>query len=298
MIMAEWIQIGEDIVGNGRPTYVIGEIGINHNGDIGVAKKLIDVAALAGAQAVKFQKRTPHISTPEDMKHTRRETPWGEMSYLEYRYKVEFEREQYAEIAAYAVGQGIDWFASPWDIPSVQFLEDMDVSTHKVASASVTDIPLLRELASTGKPIILSTGMSTMEQIDSAVEVLGTDRLVILHSTSTYPLPPEEANLNMIPVLAARYRVPVGYSGHERGLQISVAAVTLGACAVERHITLDRAMWGSDQAASLEPHGFMSLVRDIRVIEKAMGDGVKRVMPGEVAQMKRLRRDPSVAVPV
>lgn len=298
MIMAEWIQIGEEIVGHGRPTYVIGEIGINHNGDINVARKLIDVAALAGAQAVKFQKRTPHISTPEDMKYTRRETPWGEMSYLDYRYKVEFEREQYTEIAAYAASQGIDWFASPWDIPSVQFLEDMGVSTHKVASASVTDIPLLRELASTGKPIILSTGMSTMEQIDRAVEVLGTDQLVILHSTSTYPLPAEEANLNMIPVLSARYRVPVGYSGHERGLQISIAAVTLGACAVERHITLDRAMWGSDQAASLEPHGFMSLVRDIRVIEKAMGDGVKRVMPGEVSQMKRLRRGPDASVPV
>ena len=294
--MAEWIQIGEEIVGHGRPTYVVGEIGINHNGDLGVAKKLIDVAALAGAQAVKFQKRTPDISTPEDMKHTRRETPWGEMSYLEYRYRVEFEREQYAEIAAYASSQGVDWFASPWDIPSVEFLESMGVSTHKVASASVTDLPLLRELASTGKPIILSTGMSTMEQIDRAVEVLGTDRLVIMHATSTYPLPPEEANLLMIPVLAARYRVPIGYSGHERGLQISIAAVALGAVAVERHITLDRTMWGSDQAASLEPHGFMSLVRDVRVIEKALGDGVKRVMPGELKPMQRLRRDPDTTV--
>jgi len=290
--MPEWVQIGNEIVGYRRPVYMIGEIGINHNGDVEVAKKLIDVAALAGAQAVKFQKRTPDIATPEDMKNTRRETPWGEMSYLEYRYRVEFEREQYAEIAAYAAGRGVSWFASPWDVPSVGFLEEMGVSTHKVASASVTDLELLRELASTGKPIILSTGMSTFEQIDRAVEVLGTDRLVILHATSTYPLPAEEANLRMIPVLAERYGVPVGYSGHERGLQISVAAVALGAVAVERHITLDRAMWGSDQAASLEPHGFMNLVRDIRVVEKAMGDGVKRVMPGEVAQMKRLRRTP------
>lgn len=294
--MAEWIQIGEEIVGHGRPTYVIGEIGINHNGDLDVAKKLIDVAALAGAQAVKFQKRTPHISTPEDMKDTRRETPWGEMSYLDYRYRVEFEREQYAEIAAYAASQRVDWFASPWDIPSVEFLESMGVSTHKVASASVTDLPLLRELAATGKPVILSTGMSTMEQIDRAVETLGTDNLVIMHATSTYPLPPDEANLNMIPVLAARYRVPIGYSGHERGLQISVAAVALGAVAVERHITLDRTMWGSDQAASLEPHGFMSLTRDIRIIEKAMGDGIKRVMPGELKPMQRLRRDPDSTV--
>ncbi|MBC7632397.1 N-acetylneuraminate synthase family protein [Aeromicrobium sp.] len=294
--MSKWVQIGDEIVGAGRPTYVIGEIGINHNGDVAVAKKLIDVAALAGAQAVKFQKRTPAISTPSDMKNTRRETPWGEMSYLEYRYKVELEREQYAEIAAHALTQGVDWFASPWDVPSVEFLEEMGVSTHKVASASVTDIPLLRAMAATGKPIILSTGMSTIEQIDRAIEVHGTNNLVILHATSTYPLPPEEANLHMIPVLSARYRVPVGYSGHERGLQISVAAVTLGATAVERHITLDRSMWGSDQAASLEPHGFMSLVRDIRVIEKALGDGVKRVMPGEFAQMKRLRREPDSTV--
>jgi N-acetylneuraminate synthase len=294
--MAEWVQIGDEIVGHGRPTYVIGEIGINHNGDVGIAKKLIDVAALAGAQAVKFQKRTPAISTPSDMKDTRRETPWGEMSYLEYRYRVELEREQYGEIAAHAAAQGVDWFASPWDVPSVGFLEEMGVSTHKVASASVTDLELLRELAGTGKPIIVSTGMSTIEQIDRAVEVLGTDRLVMLHATSTYPLPPEEANLHMIPVLSARYRVPVGYSGHELGLQISVAAVALGAMAVERHITLDRSMWGSDQAASLEPHGFMSLVRDIRVVEQALGDGVKRVMPGEHAQMKRLRRDPDATV--
>jgi N-acetylneuraminate synthase len=290
MTMTEWVQIGDEIVGHGRPTYVIGEIGINHNGDVAVAKKLIDVAALAGAQAVKFQKRTPAISTPADMKATRRETPWGEMSYLEYRYRVEFEREQYAEIAAHAMAQGVDWFASPWDVPSVEFLEEMGVATHKVASASVTDLPLLRALAATGKPIILSTGMSTIEQIDTAVEILGTDRLVMLHATSTYPLPPDEANLHMIPVLSARYRVPIGYSGHERGQQISVAAVALGATAVERHITLDRAMWGSDQAASLEPHAFMDLVRDIRVVEKALGDGVKRVMPGEHAQLKRLRR--------
>lgn len=291
--MTEWVKIGEDIVGTKQPTYVIGEIGINHNGDIDVVKKLIDVAALAGAQAVKFQKRTPAISTPEDMKHTRRETPWGEMSYLEYRYKVEFEQEKYTEIADYAFDKGVDWFASPWDVPSVGFLEEMGVSTHKVASASVTDLDLLRELALTGKPIILSTGMSTIEEIDQAVEILGTERLVIMHATSTYPLPPEEANLLMIPVLAGRYHVPIGYSGHERGLQISLAAVALGAAAVERHITLDRTMWGSDQAASLEPHGFMSLTRDIRILEQALGDGVKRVMPGEEAQIKRLRRTPA-----
>ena len=291
--MAEWQQIGDEIVGPKRPTYVIGEIGINHNGDLEVAKKLIDVAALAGAQAVKFQKRTPEISTPPAMRDTIRDTPWGQMTYLDYRYKVEFEKDQYLEIAEYAHSKGVEWFASPWDVPSVDFLEDLGVVTHKVASASVTDIELLQALAATGKPIILSTSMSTLEQIDRAVEVLSTDRLVLMHATSTYPLPAQEANLRMIHTLQQRYGVPVGYSGHEPGLQISLAAVAMGACTVERHITLDRTMWGSDQAASLEPHGFMSLVRDIRILEMAFGDGVKRIMPGEEAPMKRLRREPA-----
>jgi N-acetylneuraminate synthase len=288
--MTDEVRIGRHTVGDGHPVYVIAEIGLNHNGDVEIAKKLIDVASLAGAQAVKFQKRTPAISTPEHMKQVPRETPWGTMTYLEYRYRVEFEKDQYAEIGAYADSKGLDWFASPWDEPAVDFLEDMDVVTHKVASASLTDIGLLQKLRDTGKPIILSTGMSTLEQIDRAVEVLGTDRLVILHATSTYPLPPEEANLLMIPTLKERYGVPVGYSGHEPGLQISLAAVAMGAVAVERHITLDRAMWGSDHSASLEPHGLMSLVRDIRIVGTAMGDGVKRVFPGELAPLSKLRR--------
>jgi len=285
------VTIGSHEIGDGLPSYVIGEIGLNHNGSVDLAKKLIDVAADAGAQAVKFQKRTPDISTPEHMKNVLRETPWGEMTYLEYRYRVEFDREQYIEIGDHATLRGLDWFASPWDVPAVEFLEDLNVVAHKVASASVTDLDLLAALAATGKPVILSTGMSTMEQIDAAVEVLGTDNLVILHATSTYPLPPEEANIRMIPTLRAAYPgVPIGYSGHERGLQISLAAVALGATAVERHITLDRAMWGSDHAASLEPTGFEHLVRDIRVIEQAMGDGVKQLFPGELAPMAKLRR--------
>jgi len=288
--MSKDVRIGRYTVGEEHPVYVIGEIGLNHNGDVEIAKKLIDVASLAGAQAVKFQKRTPEISTPEHMKQVPRETPWGTMTYLEYRYRVEFEREQYQEIGEYADSKGLDWFASPWDEPSVDFLEELDVVAHKVASASVTDIGLLQRLRDTGKPIILSTGMSTIEQIDRAVEVLGTERLVILHATSTYPLPPEEANLLMIDTLRQRYDVPIGYSGHEPGLQISLAAVAMGAVAVERHITLDRAMWGSDHAASLEPHGLMSLVRDIRIIGTARGDGVKRIFPGELAPLSKLRR--------
>ncbi len=285
------ITIGANPVGVDRPVYVIAEIGLNHNGDVTIAKQLIDVAAKAGAQAVKFQKRTPEISTPEHMKNTPRETPWGTMTYLEYRYRVEFDREQYVEIGDYATLQGLDWFASPWDVPSVGFLEDLNVVAHKVASASVTDVELLRALAETGKPIILSTGMSTIEQVDAAVDILGTDNLVILHATSTYPLPPEEANLRTITTLRGRYAgVPIGYSGHERGLQISLAAVALGAVAVERHITLDRTMWGSDHAASLEPTGFEHLVRDIRIISEGLGDGIKRVFPGELAPLAKLRR--------
>jgi len=281
-------------IGENEPVYVIAEIGLNHNGDVELAKRLIDVAADAGAQAVKFQKRTPALSTPEHMKSTPRETPWGTMTYLEYRYRVEFDREQYIEIGDYATLRGLSWFASPWDEVAVDFLEDLQVVAHKVASASVTDLALLSALAQTGKPVILSTGMSTLDQIDRAVEVLGTDNLVILHATSTYPLPPEEANLRMITSLRERYQgVPIGYSGHERGLQISLGAVALGAVAVERHITLDRTMWGSDHAASLEPVGFEHLVRDIRVLGEAMGDGVKRIYPGELAPLAKLRRTPA-----
>lgn len=285
------VVIGSHRITEADPVYVIAEIGLNHNGSVELAQRLIDVAADAGAQAVKFQKRTPEISTPEHMKATPRETPWGTMTYLDYRYRVEFDRAQYIEIGDHATMRGLDWFASPWDVPAVEFLEDLNVVAHKVASASVTDLELLAALAVTGKPIILSTGMSTIEQIDRAVELLAGSPLVIMHATSTYPLPPEEANLRMIATLRDRYPgVPIGYSGHERGLQISIAAVALGATAVERHITLDRTMWGSDHAASLEPKGLESLVRDIRVLEQAMGDGVKRVFPGELAPQAKLRR--------
>jgi N-acetylneuraminate synthase len=283
-------EIAGTAIGEGQPVYVIGEIGLNHNGSIDIAKQLIDVAYAAGAQAVKFQKRTPEIATPEHMKDVPRETPWGTMTYLQYRYRVEFERDQYAEISAYAASKELAWFASPWDITSVEFLEEMEVPAFKVASASVTDIEMLRTIAQTRKPVILSTGMSSLEQIDRAVETLGKDNLHIMHATSTYPLPPEEANLRTIQTLRERYGVTVGYSGHEPGLQISLAAIALGATSLERHITLDRTMWGSDQAASLEPKGFTNLVRDVRILEKALGDGVKRVFPGELAPLSKLRR--------
>ncbi|GAA1958593.1 N-acetylneuraminate synthase family protein [Microbacterium aquimaris] len=288
------VTIGNTVIGGGRPTYVIAEIGLNHNGDVEIAKRLIDVAADAGANAVKFQKRTPAISTPEHMRDVPRETPWGTMTYFEYRTRIEFGRDEYIALADHALLRGVEWFASPWDVPSVAFLEELNVPAHKVASASLTDTELLEALRDTGKPVILSTGMSTSEQIDRAIGVLGTGNLVLLHATSTYPMEPEEANLRVIPTLRERYPgVPVGYSGHERGLQISLAAVALGATVVERHITLDRTMWGSDHAASLEPTGLNHLVRDIRIIESALGDGVKRVFDSEQAPMAKLRRVPA-----
>jgi N-acetylneuraminate synthase len=291
--MAQTVQIGDRLVGEGQPVYIVAEIGINHNGDVDIAKRLIDAAKLAGCDAVKFQKRTPELCVPPEQRNIPRETPWGLITYMEYRYKVEFGYEQYAEIDRYCKQQGITWFASCWDIPSVDFIEQFAPPCYKVASASLTDDELLLRLKATGKPILLSTGMSTMDEIRHAVSLLDQDRLIIMHSTSTYPCPPNELNLRMIQTLKQEFGLPVGYSGHEVGLQTTYAAVVLGACVVERHITLDRAMWGSDQAASVEPGGFMRLVRDIRVIEQALGDGVKRVYESELAARAKLRRVPS-----
>jgi len=288
--MSSRVQIGGRSVGSGMPTYVIAEVGINHNGSIDLAKKLIDAAALAGCDAVKFQKRTPVLCTPEAYRDVKRETPWGILSYLEYRERIEFGREEYDAIARYCREKPIDWFASCWDQPSVDFIARYDPVCYKVASASVTDLDLLRRIAAEKKPVILSTGMSTIEQIEAAGAVFPTDRLLIAHSTSTYPCKATELNLRMIRVLAERYGCPVGYSGHEVGLQTTLAAVVLGASFVERHITLDRAMWGTDQAASIEPGGLVRLVRDIRVIESAMGDGVKKVYDSERPSIEKLRR--------
>ena len=288
--MTREIQIGDKMVGDGHPAYITAEIGINHNGDLGVAKRLIDVAVMAGCDAVKFQKRTPEKAVPSEYQAVMRETPWGLISYLDYRRKVEFGEEEYCAIDQYCHEKGIHWFASCWDEESVDFIEQFDPPCYKIASASLTDLPLLKKIRDTGKPMIVSTGMSTFEEIELAVERIGNDRLLLAHSTSTYPCPPEELNLRMIQTLKTRFNCPVGYSGHEVGLQTTFAAVTLGAAFIERHITLDRAMWGSDQAASVEPWGLMRLVRDIRVIEQALGDGVKRVYDSEMKARQRLRR--------
>lgn len=291
--MAQSVNIGSKAVGAGNPTYIIAEIGVNHNGDMDIARKLIDTAVLAGCDAVKFQKRTPEECVPPEQRDVVRETPWGTMTYMEYRYRVEFGHDEYSEIDRYCRERNIDWFVSPWDEPSVDFTEQFNPVCYKIASASVTDTGLLQRLKATGKPLILSTGMSTMEEIEAAVELLGRDNLILAHSTSSYPCKAEELNLRMIATLREKFDCPVGYSGHEVGLQSTYAAVALGAAFVERHITLDRAMWGSDQAASVEPGGLMRLVRDIRIIEKAMGDGVKRVYDSEMGARAKLRRQVS-----
>ena len=288
--MAKAVKIGDRWVGDGYPAYVVAEIGINHNGDIEIAKRLMEAARHAGVDAVKFQKRTPELCVPPEQRGQMRETPWGYITYLDYRYKVEFSAEQYAEIDRYAKEIGITWFASVWDEPSVDFLEQFNPVAYKVPSASLTDHDLLRKLRTTGRLVILSTGMSTIEQIRKAVPLLDIDNLVICHTTSAYPCDPEELNLRMVQTLKADYSCPIGYSGHEVGLIPSVVAVGLGACMVERHITLDRAMWGSDQAASVEPGGFERLVKYIRVTEAALGDGVKRVYESELSSLKKLRR--------
>ena len=283
------VRIGSKTVGSGRPCYVVAEIGINHNGDIDLAKKLINVASAADCDAVKFQKRTIDVVYTQEELAKPRESPFGNTNG-DLKRGLEFGREEFEELDRYCREVKIDWFASCWDEASVDFIAQFKVPCFKIASASITDDNLLRHTRAVGKPIILSTGMSTIEQIDHAVDILGKKDLVILHACSTYPAYYEELNLKVIDVLQNRYGVPVGYSGHETGLPSSVAAAVLGACIVERHITLDRSTWGSDHAASLEPNGITRLVRDIRLIEKYMGDGVKRVLEREQPIIKKLRR--------
>jgi len=258
---------------------------------------LIDGAVAAGCDCVKFQKRTPELCVPADQQHLERDTPWGRLTYLEYRRKIELNFAQYAEIDRYCRDRGIAWTASCWDEPSVAFLAAFDPPFFKAPSAALTDHVLLRHMQATGKPLVVSTGMSTLAEIDSAVECLGIERLLLAHATSTYPCPPRELNVRMLGTLRERYDgVPVGYSGHETGLATTYAAVGLGAAFLERHITLDRSMWGSDQAASVEIVGLVRLVRDVRTIEEALGDGVKRVYQSELGALKRLRRQPAPAL--
>ena len=289
--MTTHISIGSRQIGEGQPVYVIAEIGINHNGDLEIAKNLMDVAASAGCDAVKFQKRTPELCVPEEQKSQIRETPWGTMTYLEYKERTEFGQQEYQQIDTYAKQLGIHWFASPWDLPSVDFLLTFDPVCIKVASASLTDDALLKKLVASDVPLILSTGMSTMDEIDHAATVVKSSQYALAHATSTYPCQPSELNLRMISTLKDKFQVPIGYSGHETGLATTLAAVAMGATFIERHITLDRAMWGTDHSASVEPTGLDRLVRDIRNIELAFGDGVKRVFESELPVRAKLRRN-------
>lgn len=288
------IRVRNRWIGENEPTYVIAEIGINHNGSLELAKQMIDGAHAAGCDAVKFQKRTPEVCVPRDQWDIERDTPWGRMTYIDYRYKVEFTEEQYGEIDRHCRALGIDWFASCWDEPAVDFMERFSPVLYKAASASLTDLSLLKKMKDTGRPLMISTGMSTMEEIEEAVEAIGEDNLLVAHATSAYPCKLEELNLRVIQTLQAKYpSVPIGYSGHETGLMPTCAAVTLGACFIERHVTLDRAMWGTDQAASVEMVGLGRLISYIRDVEKSLGDGVKRVYDSEMSSRKKLRRVPS-----
>ncbi len=272
-----------------KKTYIIAEIGINHNGSLDIAKRLIDVAIVSGCDAVKFQKRNPDVCVPEHQKSVMRDTPWGRMTYLDYKYKVEFGKKEYDEIDRYCKTKGIEWSASPWDLDSLDFLMQYNIPWIKVPSAMITNEKLMKACAATKKKVIFSTGMSTYEEIDQAVEWLAGSETLMLHCNSTYPAPLKDLNLRCIQTLKDRYNCEVGYSGHEFRLGTSVAAVYLGATCIERHITLDRTMWGSDHLSSVEPQGLIKMVRGIRELEEAYGDGIKRVTDGELKPRMKLR---------
>ena len=283
------VKIGNKTVGDGYPCFIIAEIGINHNGSVNLAKKMIDIAVTTGCDAVKFQKRTVDIVYTKEELARERKSVFGNTNG-DLKRGLEFGEEEYREIDEYCKKKGILWFASCWDENSVDFMEKFDIPCYKIASASLTDDNLLRYTRKTGKPILLSTGMSTMEEIRHAVSILGEDDLIILHCTSTYPSNAEETNLRVIETFRKEFSCPIGYSGHERGVTPSVLAAALGACAVERHITTDRTNWGSDQAASLEMAGLYHMVRDIRQTPILLGDGVKVVYPRELPIIEKLRR--------
>ncbi len=283
------IKIGDQQIGSNHPTFIIAEIGINHNGSIDNAKELIREAAKAGCDAVKFQKRTVNLVYTEEELAASRVSIYG-LTNGDLKYGLEFSDKEYGVIDKYCRDLGILWFASCWDEQSVEFISKYSPPCFKIASASLTDDNLLKCHREINKPIFLSTGMSTISEIDHAVEVLGKSNLIIMHCTSTYPAPLEELNLSTIKSLRDRYKTLIGYSGHEVGLATSVAAVAMGACAVERHITLDRSIWGSDQPSSVEPIGLQRMVKDIRGLEKAVGDGIKKVYPSEIPIKNKLRR--------
>lgn len=292
--MVKKLRIGDNLIGQGEPCFVIAEIGINHNGCVKTAKRLIDIAVMSGCNAVKFQKRTvDFVYSPEELAMPR-PNPFGETNG-DLKRGLELKFEDYEEIDRYCKEKKITWFASCWDKNSVDFIEYFNPPCYKIASASLTDDHLLRYTASKGKPLLISTGMSTVEEIDHALKITGTDNIILYHCTSTYPTNESELNLLAIRDFVDKYGCLVGYSGHERGITPSILAATLGACSVERHITLDRTMWGSDQAASLEPEGLIRMIRDIRAVPVLLGDGQKIVYDSEKPIIKKLRKVFSMA---
>lgn len=293
--MRKEVTVGNKIIGDNSPCFVIAEIGINHNGSVDLAKRMIDEAVMAGCDAVKFQKRTvAKVYTPEEL-DVYRPNYYGSTN-RDLKLGLELSYEDYCIIDEYCRDKKIMWFASCWDLDSVDFIEQFDVPCHKVASAMLTDDEFLLKLKSLGKPILLSTGMSSMEEIRHAVDLLGEDNLVLFHCTSTYPTNHTEINLRVIEAFREEFSCPIGYSGHERGLLPSILSVELGANSVERHITVDRTLWGSDQAASLEPEGLRRMVRDIREVKKILGDGNKKVYDSELPVRDKLRKTKKVLI--
>jgi N-acetylneuraminate synthase len=274
-----------------KKPYFIGEVGINHNGDLQIAKRLIDSAFACEWDCVKFQKRNPDVAVPEHEKNKPRETPWGTMTYLEYKHRVEFGKKEYDFINKYCGEKPLDWTVSVWDLDSLKFALQYKIEFLKIPSAMLTHKELLTEASASGVPILLSSGMSTLEEIDAAVAIVSAKAksYALLHCTSTYPAPHKELNLRVIPMLKQRYGCTIGYSGHEYDLEPSVIAVALGAKIIERHITLDHAMWGTDQAASLEVHAMSMLKRRAAHIEEMLGSSQKTVTPGEIPIRKKLR---------
>jgi N-acetylneuraminate synthase len=283
--------------GKMKRTHIIAEIGINHNGDLETAKKLINVANVAGCDSVKFQKRNPDVCVPEYQKNILRQTPWGEMKYIDYKHRMEFGKEEFDEIDAHCKEVGIAWSASAWDLDSLQFLEQYDLPYIKIASAMLTNSELINAARETGKKIILSTGMSTVDEVIRAVSILekdGNKNYALLHCNSSYPAPLEELNLSAIKTLRAMFGCEVGYSGHEYRLDSNVhtvSAIYLGATIIERHITLDRTMWGTDQSCSVEPQGLIKLVKGVRELELSYGTGEIGVTESEKPVRLKLRGD-------
>lgn len=283
------LSLGDHKVGKGHPVYIVAEVGINHNGSLERALMLIDIAADAGCDAVKFQKRSPEHCVPAAQRDIYRQTPWGKMTYLQYRHRMELGASDYDAIERHCRRRNIAWFASCWDKPSVDFIQQYNPFCYKIASACLTDDALLQHIRSQDTPVILSTGMSTMEEIRSAVSMFERKKLLVVHTTSNYTGNAEELNLSMIETLQTEFGGNIGYSGHEYGFIPSIATVSMGACYVERHITLDHCMWGSDHTISLEPEELTQMVGHIRLIEKALGDGIKRVYDSEKTTLAKLR---------